>query len=125
MALAQYVEFDRAISASRGPLELMIVMRYASRADTAHNKSAQHFWGGNHGKQALPDHSCGRCDPLRTRLSGAPGTSIFILQQLRGATLRLISAVLRCGGFGVGADRLVREGFSGLGRGAECFNRER
>ena len=26
------VEFDRAISASRGPLELMIVMRYASRS---------------------------------------------------------------------------------------------
>ena len=32
-----------------------------------------------------------------------PGTSLFILQRLCGTTCRVISAVLRCSDFGVGA----------------------
>src|ERR1700688_759496 len=74
--------------------------------------------GGNNGYQALPDDSRGCCDPVRARLSADPGPGIVILQRLRGAARGLVSAVLRRGGFGVGADRMVCEGFSGSRRGA-------
>ena len=52
-----------------------------------------------------------------------PVQASLIPQRLRGATRRLKSAVLRCCGFGVGAGRVVRERFSGLGGGARSSNR--
>ena len=57
--------------------------------------------------------------------SGDPGTSVFILQRLCGTTCHLISALLWCSDFGVGANCLVRTKLRKSIRGAQCFNSQR
>jgi hypothetical protein len=121
MGLGKFCEkFLDALFATARWLERIIVISYPFGA--AHNPKRAALVGGNHEYEALPDDSCGCCDPLRTRLSAYPSTGILILQRLRGATRRLKSAVLRCGSIGVGTDRVVCEGFSGLARGARRSN---
>ena len=80
--------------------------------------------GGNYEYQALPNHRGDCCDPLRAGLSFDPGAGVLVVQRLCGTTRCFIFAFLRRGSVGVGPDRLVREGFSGMGRGAQRSNRE-
>jgi hypothetical protein len=64
-------------------------------------------------------------NPLRSSLSVVSGPRIPVFQQFRGAPGRLVSAVLRCGDFGMGADRLVCKEFSRLVRRAQRPNCQR
>ena len=64
-------------------------------------------------------------NPLRAGLSVVSGTRIPVLQQFRGASGYLVSAVLRSGDPGVGPDRVVRARFQRLARGAQRTNRQR